>query len=194
MFFQNYNHLGGNKCLAEMNKTRHIILILLLINIIVGCNFQPNNPIKTNVNNTKTQTIKPTPSIPSQYSCVPSNNPREIAYVEKVIDGDTILVKMNNIFYEVRYIGVNSPEFDSPQEGAAQYATNINRELVQGKTIWMVKDVRERDKYQRLLRFVFVGDTLVNYELVRSGVAEIKDYPPDLSCQKLFKELNKNNN
>jgi micrococcal nuclease len=175
-----------------MNKTSRVFLIILLITIIVGCGLQPKNSIISNTNNLKTQTKQPTPSIPFQFSCVPRNNPREIAYVEKVIDGDSILVRMNNIFYEVRYIGINTPEFDSPQEAAAQHATDINKELVKGKTIWMVKDVREKDKFQRLLRFVFVGDTFVNYELVRLDVAEVIDYPPDLSCQKLFYEIIKN--
>ncbi len=154
-----------------MNKICRIFSINLLIFIIVGC----------------------APSIPAQFSCVPSYNPREIAYVEKVIDGDSILVKMNNTLYEVRYIGINTPEFDSLQEAAAEHATDINRELVQDKNIWMVKDARERDKYQRLLRFVFVGDIFVNYELIRLGVAEVKDYPPDLSCQKFFKKSIQNN-
>lgn len=177
-----------------MNKKGRIISIFLLTIFIVSCGLQTNNSVNSYANISGLQAEKPTPSIPPQFSCVPRHNPREIAYVEKVIDGDTILVKMKNILYEVRYIGVNTPEFDRPQEPAAQYATDINRELLQGKMIWMVKDVRERDKYQRLLRFVFVGDTFVNYELIRLGVAEVKDYPPDLSCQKLFKELIKNNN
>jgi micrococcal nuclease len=176
-----------------MNKTSRIFSIFILIFFIVGCALQANHPINSGANNSKSQAEKPTPSIPIQFSCVPSYNPRETAYVEKVIDGDSILVKMNNILYEVRYIGINTPEFDSPQEAAAEHATDVNRELVQGKTIWMVKDVRERDKYQRLLRFVFVGDIFVNYELVRLGVAEVKDYSPDLSCQKFFKKLMQNN-
>ena len=186
--------MGGNQCLTKMNNTSRIFSIFLLLFFVVGCALQPNSPINSNTNNLKTQVKKQTPSIPDQFSCVPRNHPREIAFVEKVIDGDTILVKMNNILYEVRYIGINTPEFDSPQEAAARHATDINRELVQGKTIWMIKDVREIDRYKRLLRFVFVGDIFVNYDLVRQGIAEVIDYPPDLSCQKLFKELIKNIN
>jgi len=177
-----------------MHRISRIFSIFLPLFIIVGCALQTNSPVNSGANNSELQEGKLSPSIPPQFSCVPPHNPIEIAYVEKIIDGDTILVMMNGILYEVRYIGVNAPEFDSPQEAAAQYATDINRGLLQGKTIWMVKDVRERDKYQRLLRFVFVGNIFVNYELVRLGVAEVKDYPPDLSCQKFFKELIKDNN
>ena len=176
-----------------MNKIYRMFSINLLIFFIVGCTIQANHSINSDMNNSTSQSEKATPSIPTQFSCIPSYNPREIAYVEKVIDGDSILVKMNNILYEVRYIGINTPEFDSPQEAAAEHATDINRDLVQGKIIWMVKDTRERDKYQRLLRFVFVGDIFVNYELIRLGVAEVKDYPPDLSCQNFFKKHTQNN-
>jgi micrococcal nuclease len=172
-----------------MNKASQILSIFLLFIIGVGCAIQVEGNSNSDTRYSKSQEVEPTPSIPPQFACVPSRNQREIAYVVKVIDGDTILVKMNNVLYEVRYIGVNAPEFDSPQEAAAQYATDINRNLIQGKTIWMVKDIRERDKYKRLLRFVFVGDVFVNYELVHLGVAEVKDYPPDLSCQKLFKDI-----
>ena len=171
-----------------MNKICRFFSINLLIFIIVGCALQADQSINADPNNLKSQAEKATPSIPSKFSYVPSGNPREIAYVEKVIDGDSILVKMNNTLYEVRYIGINTPEFDSPQEAAAEHATDINRELVQGKNIWMIKDERERDKYQRLLRFVFVGDIFVNYELIHLGVADVKDYPPDLSCQVFFRK------
>ena len=50
-------------------------------------------------------------------------------------------------------------------------AMKKNRDLVLGKTIWMVRDVREKDKYQRLLRFVFVDNIFVNFELVKQGMA-----------------------
>jgi micrococcal nuclease len=171
-----------------MKKTNQILSIIFLFIFGVGCAPLVESKKESGTSYSKSQVVEPTPSIPPQFYCIPSKNRREIAYVVKVIDGDTILVKMNNVLYEVRYIGVNAPEFDSPQEAAAQYATDINRNLIQGKTIWMVKDIRERDKYQRLLRFVFVGDVFVNYELVHLGAAEVKDYPPDLSCQKLFKD------
>ena len=176
-----------------MNRTNPIFPFFLFLFFILSCSLQVKNPIHSSVNSAKSQNGNPTPSIPTQFSCVPLQNPREIAYVEKVIDGDSILVRTNNTLSEVRYIGINTPEFDSPEEAAAQHATEINRMLVQGKTIWMVKDIRERDKYQRLLRFIFVGDTFVNYELVRLGVAEVIDYPPDLSCQAFFKKNIHNN-
>jgi micrococcal nuclease len=183
--------MGKTKIIDNEKKIRNC-LVYLLVFFIIGCAYYTNSPFVASANPSKSQDGTSTPSIPSQYLCVPHDNPREIAFVEKIIDGDSILVRLNDHLYEVRYIGINTPEFDSPQEKAAQYAADVNRDLVLGKVIWMVKDVRERDKYQRLLRFVFVGDTFVNYELVRLGVAEVIDYSPDLSCQKLFKTIIQN--
>jgi micrococcal nuclease len=108
--------------------------------------------------------------------------------VIKVIDGDSILVVMDNQLIEVRYIGINAPEYDSPQVKDAILARDRNDNLVYGKTIWMVRDVRDKDQYKRLLRFVFVDGIFVNLELVRQGVAKVQDYPPDISCQFFFRK------
>jgi micrococcal nuclease len=159
--------------------------IFVLLGLIFAFTACLSQPVPADSNPTA---ARPTPAIPKEYSCVPARNSREVAVVEKIIDGDSILVKMNGLFYEVRYVGINTPEFDSPQEKEAEFARQKNIALVSGKTIWMVKDVRDKDKYQRLLRFVFVGDTFVNLELVRIGVAEVKDYPPDTSCQAFFRK------
>lgn len=130
-----------------------------------------------------------TPSISYQFECVSKQNPRESAIVLKIIDGDSILVDINGQDYEVRYIGINAPEYDGSDDAAACNSTSINRELVGGKTIIMVKDIREVDKYGRLLRFVFVDDYFVNAELVKRGAAEVFDYTPDTSCQKYFRSF-----
>jgi len=163
-------------------------LLSIFIFLIIGCSvFQPNNQKQTDTISNYSITF--TPSISYQFTCVTNNNPRETARVIKIIDGDSILVDLNGQNYEVRYIGINAPEFYGLNDVSAQNATAINRELVFGKTITMVRDIRELDKYGRLLRFVFTDDYFVNAELVRRGVAEIYDYTPDISCQKYFRSI-----
>jgi micrococcal nuclease len=105
--------------------------------------------------------------------------------VERVIDGDTIDVRIGDETYRVRYIGMDTPEVGDP---FAREATELNRELVQGQTATLVKDVSETDRYGRLLRYVFVGDTFVNYELVAQGLAMASTYPPDVACAQTFVE------
>ena len=111
----------------------------------------------------------------------------EEAYVNYVVDGDTINVVMNDEEYRVRYIGMNTPEKGQP---FADLATQANQELVQDQTVIMVKDVSETDRYGRLLRYVYLADgTMVNADLVRQGFAQIATYPPDVNHEALFLEL-----
>lgn len=129
---------------------------------------------------TLTSTIEPTGTLPpSLQACIPQNTKRETALVTRVIDGDTIEVQMDNQIYRVRYIGIDTPE---REENFFTEATEANKRLVEGKTVLLVKDVSEVDRYNRLLRYVIVGDIFVNYELVRQGFAFASTYPPDVAC------------
>ncbi|MBZ0297905.1 MAG: thermonuclease family protein [Anaerolineae bacterium] len=110
----------------------------------------------------------------------------ESGTVTRVIDGDTIDVSINGQTYRVRYVGVNTPERD---EVCYQDATNANRVLIEGQVVQLVKDVSETDRYDRLLRYVYVGDTFVNAELVRQGFAEVVSYPPDTAQFENFRTL-----
>lgn len=100
----------------------------------------------------------------------------ESALVVDIIDGDTIDVRIDGDVFRVRYIGVNTPERDEP---CYRDATNANADLVDGQTVTLVKDVSETDRYDRLLRYVYVGDVFVNAELVAAGYAESNAYQPD---------------
>ncbi|MBA3533154.1 MAG: thermonuclease family protein [Ardenticatenales bacterium] len=102
----------------------------------------------------------------------------EQAEVLHVIDGDTIEVEIEGQQYRVRYISVDTPERDEP---FYEEATRANADLVEGKRVWMEKDVSDTDQYGRLLRFVYVGDTMVNAELLRQGFAQVVTFPPDVS-------------
>jgi endonuclease YncB( thermonuclease family) len=108
------------------------------------------------------------------------------ATVVRVIDGDTIDVSIGDKVYRVRYIGMNAPEIGKPYY---QEATDKNKELVEGKTVLLVKDISETDKYGRLLRYVYVGDLFVDAELVRLGYAPATPYPPDVKYEAYLKSL-----
>jgi len=106
--------------------------------------------------------------------------------VTKVVDGDTIRVRIGGHVYRVRYIGMNAPEDTKKEEWMGPEATARDKALVAGKSVTLVKDVSETDRYGRLLRFVFVDNTMVNLELVREGYARATPYWPDISCEQLF--------
>lgn len=105
------------------------------------------------------------------------------ATVTTVIDGDTIEVNLEGLIYRVRYIGIDTPEIG---ESCADEATEANRQLVEGKTVWLEKDISETDKYGRLLRYVYVDDIFINEELVRLGLALPSSYPPDMKYDDTF--------
>jgi endonuclease YncB( thermonuclease family) len=83
-------------------------------------------------------------------------------------------------------VGVNTPERDEP---CSAEATAANAALVQGQSVRLVRDVSETDRYGRLLRYVYVGDRLVNAELVAQGYAEVVSYPPDTALFDYFRDL-----
>lgn len=118
--------------------------------------------------------------------------PRVSAEVERVIDGDTIVVRIRGVLYTVRYIGVDTPELADPRPAVgalAQQATEQNRRLVGGKTVELEKDVSETDRYNRLLRYVYAGGLFVNAELVRLGYAQAVSYPPDVRHQETLRQM-----
>jgi len=116
----------------------------------------------------------------------------EIATCVRVVDGDTIEVKIDGKTYKVRYIGIDTPELHHPTQPVEEYAQEayeFNKSLVDGKELKLVKDVSETDKYGRLLRYVYVGDLFVNAELVKQGYANASTYPPDVAHEDEFREL-----
>jgi micrococcal nuclease len=109
-----------------------------------------------------------------------------------VIDGDTVEVRMANGTVErVRYIGIDTPETvhpSKPVQCMGKEASAKNKELVLGQTVTLVRDVTDRDRYGRLLRYVYVGDTLINEVLVREGYASVYTYPPDVRHNERLQE------
>lgn len=109
------------------------------------------------------------------------------AKVTRVIDGDTIVIDTGE---HVRYIGMNTPELES-NECYASEAADINRDMVLGKQVKLVKDVSETDKYGRLLRYVYIddgsgGDEMINNELTEIGLAKVETVPPDIKYKNEF--------
>lgn len=105
------------------------------------------------------------------------------ALVTRVIDGDTIEVRINDARFTVRYIGMDAPETKGTpaQTCLSRQATAANKALVLGKTLRLEKDVSEFDAYGRLLRYAYMPDgTLVNAQLVTNGFALVATYPPDV--------------
>ena len=118
----------------------------------------------------------------------------EMVRVVRVVDGDTINVEINGKVEPLRYIGIDTPETVDPRKPVQCFgveASKKNKELVDGKMVRLEKDITDRDKYKRLLRYVWLGDTLINEMLVSQGYATSYSYPPDVKYQDRFVEAEK---
>lgn len=108
--------------------------------------------------------------------------------VARVVDGDTIELENGQ---KVRYIGIDTPESVKPGVSVqcfAKEASAFNKMLVEGKSVRLEHDVSDKDKYGRLLRFVYLEDgTFVNQVLVEEGYASVASFPPDISKQDVFR-------
>ena len=112
--------------------------------------------------------------------------------VVRVVDGDTIHVRVDGRLERVRYIGINTPELHHPARGAepgGQEAREVNRELVDGQPARLELDAQRRDRHGRLLAYVWARGVMVNAELVRRGYAQVMTVPPNVRYQELFLTL-----
>ena len=87
----------------------------------------------------------------------------------------------------VRYIGVDTPERGQP---GYQAAAEANEALLGADTLLLVPDTSERDRWGRLLRYVYTADgTMVNREMLAQGWAQPVEYPPDTLHAAEFRTL-----
>jgi micrococcal nuclease len=109
------------------------------------------------------------------------------ATVERVVDGDTIIVHVGGRRERVRFIGMDTPESvkpNTPVQCFAIAASNRTKQLLPaGTPVRLVGDVEQRDKYKRLLAYVYrAKDNLfVNLSLVRDGYALPYTFPPNVA-------------
>jgi len=125
------------------------------------------------------------------------------AQVVRVVDGDTLIVRTSGGEDRLRLIGIDAPESvhadesRNTEEGVA--ASNFVKSIVQpGQTVYLQKDITNRDQYDRLLRYVWlevpddpwdineVRTKMLNGILVDKGHAKPKRYEPDTAYNDIF--------
>src|ERR687884_763662 len=118
----------------------------------------------------------------------------QVARVERVVDGDTVVVRLGGREERVRYIGMDTPESvkpGTPVQCYAEAAARENRRLVAGRRVRLVPDAESRDRYGRLLAYVYrePDGLFVNAELVRRGYARLLTIPPNVAHEAQFRRL-----
>lgn len=118
--------------------------------------------------------------------------------VKKVIDGDTIVIESGET---VRYIGVDTPETVHPKKAIQCFGKNAaiqNKILVDKKIIYLEKDISDKDRYGRLLRYIYLPNPnskteviFINEYLIEQGFGQIITYPPDVKYHNKFTDAQK---
>lgn len=173
-----------------MNNNIKLLIISLITILLSGILFYQGLS-STEVSSPKTSSVSVNESTTSGVLGIDNT---EVATVLDVVDGDTIQVDINGQKKKLRYIGINTPETVDPRKSVECYgkeASNENKRLVEGKKVYLEKDISETDKYGRLLRYVYLplddGSVLfVNDYLVRQGFAAASTFPPDIRYSDQF--------
>jgi micrococcal nuclease len=114
--------------------------------------------------------------------------------VKHIIDGDTIVVEYEGRTEKIRLIGINTPEIHHPTKGIEPYGYEAKRFveglLKPGDSVKLEFDIQLRDKYGRLLAYVYLPDgRFLNALLVENGYAQVMTIPPNVKYQELFLKL-----
>lgn len=137
--------------------------VLLSLVLVVGCTSAPT-------------------TTPAGDGALPAN-----ATVVKVVDGDTIVADVDGTKERIRLIGIDTPETKKPDTPVQCFGPEASaftsRLLPPGTPLHLERDVEPRDKYDRLLAYVYRAEDgmFVNLEIVRQGYARLLTFPPNVA-------------
>lgn len=110
-----------------------------------------------------------------------------VGEVVRVVDGDTIDVRLAAGEERVRLIGINTPETVDPRSPVDCFGPEASAAtkalLPAGTRVRLVRDAEARDRYDRLLAYVYDADdgTFVNLVLAEQGFADVATFPPNVA-------------
>lgn len=146
--------------------------------------------IKETIEETETEIKEDIPNTSNTYNY---EDKRLKAVVTRVVDGDTIVATVNGRSEKIRFIGINTPESVHPNKSKnteeGRQASAFTKEQLQGKEVLLEFDVQQRDKYGRLLAYVYLNNKMFNETLLEKGYAKIATYPPNVKYVEKFKAI-----
>ncbi len=189
--------IGNYMSRGEISENLFRSLIIKRDNLSSFSEFQPstNHNESNTVNNNFNESTYQNSNIPSQPTSSPQ---KEYYFVEKVVDGDTIKVQKDGITQTIRMIGIDTPETVSPSKPVqcfGQEASNMTKSKLLNKNVYLESDPTQGnlDKYNRLLRYVFLEDqTNFNLWMVANGYAFEYTYNIPYKYQSEFKAAQAN--
>jgi micrococcal nuclease len=167
-----------------------VVLLIIFISLFSRGTDIKNAPVNTVAGSISSSTV-------ANLSIKPLTTDLKLLNVVKVVDGDTIDVSFDGKTERIRLIGINTPETVDPRkpvECFGREASDKAKALLSGKKVYLEADLisGERDKYNRLLRYVFLEDgTSFNLLMIKEGYAYEYTYDVPYKYQTEFKQAQK---
>lgn len=111
---------------------------------------------------------------------------QESATVIRVIDGDTIKVCYQDTIESLRFIGIDAPEKNEP--GGIEATEFLSSLLHECDLIIVEFDKQKRDRYKRLLGYVYRDGTMLNEEILKAGYANVMTVKPNVKYRNRFQK------
>ncbi|OCA83722.1 thermonuclease family protein [Pseudobacillus wudalianchiensis] len=171
-----------------------LILCLAILFIMSGCaaGQQPADTSKQSPESTEDVQKQEHSSLEAYKGETESKN-RLTGTVVYVVDGDTFDVKLSNGKKErVRMTLVDTPETKHPRLGVQPFgpeASAFTKKLLTGQDVALEMDVQERDRYGRVLAYVWLDGQLVNEQLIAKGLARVAIFPPNTKYVDRFEQV-----
>jgi micrococcal nuclease len=107
-----------------------------------------------------------------------------------VVDGDTVILDIGGQEENVRLIGIDTPEARQGSEPVqcfgAEASAYLEQLLPEGTQVRLERDVEARDRFDRLLLYLYKDEVFINKEMVRAGFANARSYRPNTARQNVL--------
>lgn len=167
--------------------------VTILTTLVAGCN-------STTTKENKDKEVTTQEEKPKEEVKEPNETEKQLekVKVKRVVDGDTIETENG---MKVRFIGVNTPESTTKTEPYGKEASNYTKQQLEGKEVYLQKDVSDKDQYSRFLRVIWlevpsslddeneIRAKMFNAKLLLDGYAEPSTYAPDVRYSEMFRKF-----
>ena len=175
--------------MAERLDRRGLVLVLLLVVLLAGCDgYREGGGGRAGKEPAELATSD------AERAAWP-DPPKDAvtAKVQRVVDGDTFIATVRSRRERVRVIGVDTPESvdpNRPDEPFGEEASTFAKHYLDGETVQLAGDAEPRDRYGRMLAYVWLRDgTFWNALLAAEGYAQQLTIPPNVTYASLFRRL-----
>lgn len=199
-------------------KNKIISICLLSSLLLTSCNIGGNNEYKdkkvnqskvvSSIENIEVESNLNQDNKSSKEKSDNSDNLFEEVVIDRVVDGDTAEFILNGEKKKLRFIGVDTPETVHPTKGEQYYgkeASNFTKKSLEGKTVYLEKDVSDVDRYGRVLRYIWlekpndyknisndeIKNKMFNAILLKEGYAVTSTFPPDVKYESIFLDISR---